>query len=166
MLIRHNARSWNKQRARIMNFITRYGEKRITLATLHSLRALTNEQLENNPSKNIPQASIITYSEKGLLLGVGYTIADDSGHCLIVVREEARKSGIGNQIMKALIESIERFSCYVALDNIASLALCFKNQLHAVALIKGPTGKATLKFERSTSNGTSSVRNSDSIPQQ
>lgn len=165
VLVRHTAHTWNKQRAKILNFITRYGDRRITLATLHSLRALTNEQLQSQPASNVVPATIITISEQGKLLGVGYAIADGSGHCLIVVREDARNQGIGSRIMQELIDSFEKFSCHVAIDNTASLSLCFKSGLHAVALFTGPTGKATLKFERSISNDISSIRNFNPISQ-
>lgn len=165
MLVRHTAQTWNKQRAKILNFITRYGDRRITLATLHSLRALTNEQLQPGPASNVVPASIITISEQGKLMGVGYAIADGSGHCLIVVREDLRNQGIGSRIMQELIDSSEHFSCHVAIDNISSLALCFKNGLHAVMIFTGPTGKATLKFERSIHDDISSIRNFNPISQ-
>lgn len=165
MLLHLNSLSWKKQRAKILNFITRFGEKRITLATLQSLRALSNEQLDPQNFSDIIPASVVIITEKGVLAGVGYAIDDGSGHCLIVVRPEARRHGIGFQLMQALIDSLEHFSCQVAIDNIASLALCFKHGLHAVSLIKGPTGKATLRFERSSIYGSSSIRNSNPVSQ-
>ncbi|URN92822.1 MAG: GNAT family N-acetyltransferase [Candidatus Pristimantibacillus lignocellulolyticus] len=165
MLLRHNSRTWNKQRAKILNFISHYGEKRITLATLHSLRLLSDEQLNYQPSSDIVPASVVTFSDQGKLMGVGYAIGDGSGHCLIVVRPEARRNGVGFQIMKELINSLDHFSCQVAIDNVASLALCFKNGLHAVSMFKGPTGKATLRFERSSVHGAATVRNTNTISQ-
>ncbi|HIW34995.1 MAG TPA: GNAT family N-acetyltransferase [Candidatus Paenibacillus intestinavium] len=165
MLFRHTSRSWNKQRAKILNFISHYGEKRITLATLQSLRALSDEQLNYQSSPDIVPASVVTFSDQGKLIGVGYAVGDGSGHCLIVVRPEDRKSGIGFQIMKELIDNLDCFSCHVAIDNISSLTLCFKNGLHAVSMFKGPTGKATLRFERSSVHGAATVRNTNTISQ-
>lgn len=162
MLRQLTSQSWNKNRARILNFITRYGEKRITLAALHSLRAISNEQL-NAQVEKLPPASIVTYTEQGALLGVGYAIADGSGHCIVVVHPDARRRGIGSKLMEALIHSLPSFSCQVAIDNVASLALCFKNELHAVAMFKGPTGKSTLRFERRSINASNTIRNSNPI---
>jgi len=162
MLRRLTSQAWNKQRARILNFITRYGEKRITLAALHSLRALANEQL-NPQVEELPPAVVYTYTEQGALLGVGYTIADGSGHCIVVVHSDARGRGIGSKIMEALIEASPNFSCQVAIDNVASLAMCFKNQLHAVAMFKGPTGKTTLRFERRPVHASTAIRNTNTI---
>lgn len=164
MLRQLTAQTWNKHRARILNFITRHGDKRITLAALHSLRALSNEQLSPQVEQ-APPAAIVTYSEQGALLGVAYAIADGSGHCIVVVHSDARRRGIGNTLMKSLIESLPSFSCQVAIDNLASLALCFKNELQAVAMFKGPTGKATLRFERRTVNVSPNIRNTNSISQ-
>jgi len=162
MLRQLTNQSWSKHRARILNFITRYGEKRITLAALHSLRALSNEQL-NPQVENLPPASIVTYTEQGALLGVAYAIADGSGHCIVVVHPEARRRGIGSKLMKALIQALPAFSCQVAIDNLASLSLCFNNDLHAVAMFKGPTGKATLRFERRSMNASPNIRNSNPV---
>lgn len=162
MLRQLTANTWSTHRARILNFLTRHGDKRITLAALHSLRALSNDQLDPQVSCPSP-AAIVTYTQQGKLLGVGYAVADGSGHCIIVVHHDARKKGIGNTIMKALIDALPNFSCQVAIDNIASLALCFKNQLHAVAMYKGPTGKATLRFERRYVNVSANFRDSNTI---
>lgn len=162
MLRKLTSQSWSKQRARILNFITRYGEKRITLAALHSLRALANEQLDPQVEQ-LPPASVVTYIEQGALLGVGYAIADGSGHCIVVVHSDARRRGIGSEIMENLIQSSPSFSCQVAIDNVASLALCFKNKLHAVAMFKGPTGKTTLRFERRSTHASTTIRNSNPI---
>ncbi|MCM3632531.1 MULTISPECIES: GNAT family N-acetyltransferase [Paenibacillus] len=162
MLRHHTSQSWKKHRARILNFITRYGEKKITLASLHSLRALSNEQL-NVQVEHLPPASIVTYTEQGALLGVAYAIADGSGHCIVVVHPDARRRGIGSKLMEALIQSLPSFSCQVAIDNVASLALCFNNELHAVAMFKGPTGKSTLRFERRFMNASPNIRNSNPV---
>ena len=144
----HTPNSWYKQRAKILNFISRYSDKRITLATLNSLLQLHDEQL-NSSNNSEPQAAVYTYIREGHLLGVAYYNEDGNGHCLIVVHPSARNQGIGVQLLQALIKQFQHFHCYVAIDNIPSLKLCFKSNLQANSMVKGPTGKMTLRFERS-----------------
>lgn len=140
--------SWKKQRAKILNFISRYNDKRIAIATFNSLRLLPIEQLTASEGE-VPPATIVTMIDQKHLIGVAYFNNIEPKQCLIVVHPLARKKGVGEQLFTYLIKRYEHFRCYVAADNTSSLKLCFKSGLHAVALTKGPTGKPTLCFERS-----------------
>ena len=140
--------SWKKQRAKILNFISRYSDKRIAIETFNSLRLLPSEQLLDTKHEIAP-ATILTMENEKHLLGVVYFNNIEPKKCLIVVHPLARKKGVGEQLFTSLIKRYDKFRCSVAIDNVSSLKLCFKCGLHAVALTKGPTGKPTLCFERS-----------------
>jgi len=155
--------SWSKQNKQITTFVQAYGDKRITIATLQALQKLTSEQLAVAEHNEFPSAAVVTASSQGKLLGVGFAIDDGSSSCLIVVHPTARRQGIGNQLLDTLIRSLKHFSCLVAVDNISSLSLCFKYGLHATSMHEGPTGKTTLRFERSLSNGSNNTRNLNTI---
>src|SRR5690606_26079142 len=134
--------SWKKQRAKILNFISRYSDKRIAIETFNSLRLLPSEQLIDTDNEIAP-ATILTMVDQKRLLGVVYFNNVEPKQCLVVVHPSARNKGVGEQLFTSLINRYETFRCSVAIDNMSSLKLCFKCGLHAVALTKGPTGKPT-----------------------
>jgi len=154
--------SWKKQRAKILNFISRYSDKRIAIATFNSLRLLSSEQLLDG-DQDVAPATILTMVDQKHLVGIAYFNNNEPKQCLIVVHPLARKKGVGEQLFTSLISRYKDFRCYVAIDNISSLKLCFKSGLHAVSLSKGPTGKPTLCFERSQEHVTEANRNSNPI---
>lgn len=159
------SQSWVKHKDRIIAFIKAYGNQRITLATLHALQSLSPKQFTAVGDRSSVPAAVVTVSSQGKLLGVAFATDDGSGCCLIVVHPKARRQNIGYQLMGSLIQHLEHFSCHVAVDNISSLALCFKHGLHAVSIHEGPTGKNTLRFERSSSHGSSVTRHLNIVSQ-
>lgn len=154
--------SWKKQRAKVLNFISRYSEKRIAIATFNSLRLIETDQLSE--AEQAPaSATILTMVEQKHLIGVAYFNNNEPKQCLIVIHPLFRNKGVGEQLFTSLIHKYEQFKCYVATDNINSMKLCFKCGLHAVSISKGPTGKPTLCFERSQEHVTEANRHINPI---
>ena len=154
--------SWKKQRAKILNFISRYSDKRIAIATFNSLRLLSHDQLIASEHEVAP-ATILTMVDQKHLIGVAYFNNEEPKQCLIVVHPLSRNKGIGEQLFTSLIQRYNDFKCSVATDNVSSMKLCFNSGLHATGLSIGPTGKPTLCFERSMKHVTEANWNSNSV---
>lgn len=154
--------SWKKQRAKVLNFISRYSEKRIAIATFNSLRSIEANQL-NDSEQEPASAAIFSMVEEKHLIGVAYFNNNEPKQCLIVIHPLFRGKGVGEQLFTSLINKYKDFRCYVALDNINSIKLCFKCGLHAISVTKGPTGKPTLCFERSKEHVTEANRHINPI---
>lgn len=139
--------SWIKERRRLLGFVLRFGEKRITVAALHALRGLDPDWLRLQED-GFARAAVAVAQEGGRIVGLGFAADGGDSGCLIVVHPEARRRGAGSAIMKALIRRLGHLACHVAADNVPSMALCFGLGMKAVSIHKGPTGKSTLRFER------------------
>lgn len=155
---------WAAERKRLIGFAIRFGEKRLTLASMHAFRTLTPAQLTLPPGES-GAAAVVVATAGGRLVGLGF--AGDSGEkgCFVVVHSEMRARGIGGEIVKRLMSRFEDLTCNVACDNAPSMALCFKLGMVAVAMATGPTGKPTLRFERRKSNETAGARDIDLVSQ-
>ncbi|MBH5317253.1 GNAT family N-acetyltransferase [Paenibacillus sp. GSMTC-2017] len=138
---------WIKERRRLLSFIVRFGEKRITVAALHAIRSLDESWLQADES-GYTRATIVIAKRSGHLTGLGFASDGGDGGCLIVVHPSARRTGTGSAIMTSMMNTLGRLACHVAADNIPSMALCFGLGMRAVSIHKGPTGKSTLRFER------------------
>ncbi|WP_336784580.1 GNAT family N-acetyltransferase [Paenibacillus sp. MMO-177] len=134
---------WAKERKRLIDFAVRFGEKRLTVAAIHSLRRLQPELLSQEES-----GTVIAVARLGSrIVGLGY--AEEAGEkgCIVVTHPEARGLGMGNALMEAIMKKLGKLTCQVALDNVPSLTLFFGLGMKAVSMSTGPTGKPTLRFE-------------------
>ncbi|MFD0962254.1 GNAT family N-acetyltransferase [Paenibacillus chungangensis] len=147
---------WRNGRQRLIMFASRFGEKRITAATLHAFRRLDGERLRADAS-GLSDTAVVTVQSGRRLIGLGFArqvdrsqageADDDEDASMIVIHPAARGVGAGSAILHALLSRLGRLTCYVATDNPASMALCFKFGMRAVSMHRGPTGKPTLRFE-------------------
>ncbi|NIK69918.1 GNAT family N-acetyltransferase [Paenibacillus sp. BK720] len=134
---------WAKERKRLIDFAVRFGEKRLTVAAIHSLRRLPPELLSQEESGTV--MAVARFGSR--IVGLGY--AEEAGEkcCIVVTHPEARGLGVGNAVMEAIMNKLGRLTCQVALDNVPSLTLFFRLGMKAVSMSTGPTGKPTLRFE-------------------
>ncbi|CAM3315947.1 GNAT family N-acetyltransferase [Paenibacillus lupini] len=132
---------WVLERKRLIEFAVRFGEKRLTVAAIHSLRRLSPDLLTGD-------GAVIAVAKVGSrIVGLGFAAEAGEQSCIIVTHPEARGIGIGFAVMNAMMQKLGKLTCQVALDNVPSLTLFFRLGMKAVAISTGPTGKPTLRFE-------------------
>ncbi|MCR2802547.1 GNAT family N-acetyltransferase [Paenibacillus soyae] len=163
-LLRLTPEEWMKEKRRLLGFIIRFGEKRITVASLHALRSLEPSWLL--PDENgLSRAAVVVAKQNGRVAGLGFAADGGDGGCLLVVHPGARRSGTGSMLMRAMMNALGHLACHVAADNIPSMALCFALGMKAVSIHKGPTGKSTLRFERGVQHDAARPGHIDAISQ-
>ncbi|MFD0672954.1 GNAT family N-acetyltransferase [Cohnella sp. GCM10027633] len=146
---------WEKQRFQLLRFVRRHGERRI------SGRAWQRLLLAGESELSRPGAAIaVAYTQGGCPAGVAYADQYGDDVCLVAVHPALRGRGVGRTLLRSLAEPWERLACSVAIDNAASVAMCFAAGLVAVGLETGPTGKPTLRFvwRQGESDGQSAER--------
>ncbi|ANY65078.1 hypothetical protein BBD42_00235 [Paenibacillus sp. BIHB 4019] len=158
-------KQWNCYRNRLADFAVQYSDKRLTAASIQAFRALNSAQLVPSVDAANSEAAVSIARQGSRLLGVGFAINGSKQECFFVVHPEARELGVGTTVARSLISRLGQLTCHVAVDNIPSMALCFRLGMSAVSMFTGPTGKPTLRFERRTSNDAACTRNIDAIPQ-
>lgn len=135
------AAEWETQRFQLLRFVRRHGERRI------SSRAWQRLLLAGETELSRPGTAIaVAYTQGGCPAGVAFAAEYGDDACLIAVHPALRGRGVGRRLLRMLAEPWERLTCSVALDNAASVAMCFTAGLVAVGLETGPTGKPTLRF--------------------
>ncbi|QNK59920.1 N-acetyltransferase [Paenibacillus sp. PAMC21692] len=155
---------WRAERRKLLGFVLRHGERRITAASLRALRDVEPQWLETDGSGH-GQAVIAITKHEGRLTGLGFAAGGGDAGCLLVVHPRARRLGAGTVLMKAMIGRLGRLVCHVAADNVPSMALCFRIGMKAVSIHKGPTGKSTLRFERGMLHDAARTGHIDTLPQ-
>lgn len=163
-LLQLTPETWMKERKRALNFAIRFGEKRITVSSLHALRGLDPNSLQQDGDGH-SKASIVIAKQGGRMTGLGYAADGGDGGCFLVVHPSVRRLGTGSTIMKAIMNRIGYLSCDVASDNVPSMALCFALGMKAVSIHRGPTGKSTLRFERGIQHDPAHPGHIDSVSQ-
>lgn len=121
----------------LLRFIKRYGDGRITYQALRWFNQLSPKQLKEGTY------IAAAYDEKkvtGIIVFGNYGIEES----FIAVHPDYRQKKVGEQLLNHAIQSLGKVYARVAVDNIASLKLCFTCGLVAFSLCKGPTGKDTL----------------------
>lgn len=158
---------WNSYRKRLADFAVQYSDKRLTAASIQAFRALDSAQLITSVETGYSEAAVSIARQGSRLLGVGFAANGDKHkqECFFVVQPEARELGVGTAVARSLISRLGQLTCHVAVDNVPSMALCFRLGMEAVSMFTGPTGKPTLRFERRTPNDAACTRNIDVISQ-
>ncbi len=135
-------------RPSLLAFIVRFGEKRLTMSAVSALKMLQPHQLEERyTGSGISSSAVAAAVHKGKLAGVAAAIDYGQGACLMAVHPSNRGHGLGGRMLKAMMNQCGRLQGEVSLDNPASISACFRSGMKAVALLTGPTGKPTLRFE-------------------
>ncbi|MFC5529328.1 GNAT family N-acetyltransferase [Cohnella yongneupensis] len=132
---------WDKQRFLLLRFVRRHGERRITGHAWQQLLLAGEAELASPGT-----AIAVAYTQGGCPAGVAFAEKFGESVCLVAVHPALRGRGVGRQLLSELAEPWERLTCNVAIDNAASVAMCFAAGLVAVGLETGPTGKPTLRF--------------------
>ncbi|MGO4539822.1 GNAT family N-acetyltransferase [Paenibacillus sp. 2TAB19] len=143
---------WRTEKKRLIGFALRFGDKRLAIATMHALRKLDDSTLESDAS-GVYTAVIAVAVHGSRIVGFGFAADGGEGGSLVVVHPDARGLGIGGKIVEAMIGRLGSMTCNVAVDNTASMAICFKLGMKAVSMHRGPTGKPTLRFEKTAELG-------------
>ncbi|CAM4186053.1 ribosomal protein S18 acetylase RimI-like enzyme [Paenibacillus endophyticus] len=156
--------TWLAEQKRLIGFSIRFGDKRLAVSTIHALRKLDPSLLQPDLNGQCGAAAIIA-KHGSRIVGFGFAEAGGEAACMVVVHPEARSLGIGSSLVQAMIKRLGKLSCNVAVDNTASMALCFRLGMTAVSMHRGPTGKPTLRFERGTAHDSTRPRHPDFIPQ-
>lgn len=121
----------------ILRFCKRHGDRRITHRALRWLQGLR----EDGFSKGTWLAAALDGRRlAGVILFGSYGLDE----AFIVVHPDYRKQAVGETLLAAALDSLDRVYTRVACDNLPSLKLCFKLGLVAFHLTTGPTGKPTL----------------------
>lgn len=156
--------SWITERKRLVGFAVRFGDKRIAVSTIHTLRRLDPSRLAPSAGGDCDTAVVVA-KQGSRIAGFGFASGGGEDGCMFVVHPDARSLGIGSAIMQAIIDRIGKLTCNVAADNTASMALCFRLGMAAVSMHRGPTGKPTLRFERRSEHDSARPRHSDFVSQ-
>lgn len=153
---------WLLEQRRLISFAGSFGDKRLTVSTIHALRHLDGSLLEKSVKEDY-EAVIAVAMQNKRVVGFGFAADGGEGGCMVVVHPEARSLGIGGAIVGAMIERLGKLTCNVATDNTASIALCFRLGMTAVSMHQGPTGKPTLRFVRENAHNLFHPKQSDLV---
>ena len=137
---------WPVLRAKFVQFIINAGDQRITTDALKQLESLPVRGLQEEGTQLLI-ATERTSRAKARLIGLSFVEDFGNTTCLVVVHPEFRGNHIGTMLMREQISRLGSLTCYVAIDNLSSLHMCFQAGLIAHHLMEGPTGKPTLAFE-------------------
>lgn len=132
---------WEDGRFQLLRFVRRHGERRITAHAWQKLLLASEAELAQPGT-----AIAVAYTQGGCPAGVAFADHYGESVCLVAVHPALRGRGVGRKLLRVLAEPWERLTCNVAIDNSASVAMCFAAGLVAVGLETGPTGKPTLRF--------------------
>ncbi|CAH0117764.1 hypothetical protein PAE9249_00225 [Paenibacillus sp. CECT 9249] len=140
-----NADKWPKLKQMLLRFVTKYGDGRITTDAFDRLAKLAPEHLRRRGTQ-IVTATVSVDGKKRL---VGFSFVSDFGRetCIVIVHPDYRKQEIGTKLLLEQTSRLGQLMCQVALDNAASIQMCFKAGLVAAHMSDGPTGKPTFHFE-------------------
>ncbi|WP_052703015.1 GNAT family N-acetyltransferase [Paenibacillus beijingensis] len=138
---------WMVLRTQLLGELERWSEGRLTEAGMEMLASARLAELTPVPGEPAPAAAIAAAFVGGRLAGAAF--ARDAGEtaCIVAVHPKVRGRGLGSLLLERLQRNWGRLQCKVAADNTASLKMCFRAGMTAVALTEGPTGKPTLLFK-------------------
>lgn len=155
---------WISERKRLLGFAVRFGEKRLTVAAIHALRLLDPPLLAADSLGQY--GAVIAVAQLGSrIVGLGFAADGGEQGCFVVTHPDTRGLGIGAAVVQAMINRLGRLSCHVAIDNVPSMAICFRLGMNAVSMHTGPTGKPTLRFERRPDDDAARLGNIDALSQ-
>lgn len=130
-------RTLDKYRSRLLLFLRKYGDQRLTHKALRWLRDLPLGL------ELLGTAIAVAVHNKQLvgIIAVGKYGVDEA---IIAVKPTARKKGVAKQLVSFIVNRLGRMYARVAVDNTASLNLCFSMNMVAFDMFTGVTGKPTL----------------------
>jgi len=162
---------WPVMCRKLLAFAGRFGDNRLSAEGIGMLRELkpvaalqlSTEEQGGGIEHSDPTSAASSrewYSEQEVAIAVavengklaGFAFAKDAGRlaCLVVVHPQMRGHGVGKELLTTLHHHFGHLTCMVAADNPASMQMCFHAGMVAVELFDGPTGKPTLRFEKTS----------------
>lgn len=128
----------SKVRQRLVRFLNLHGDKRITKKGIRWLQNLQGEELD------IKGNVILVAIEENKLTGL-LAISDyGREESIVAVHQLHRQQNTGVTLITELMKRVDKCYGRVALDNVASLKMCFAMGMTGFKVISGPTGKPTL----------------------
>lgn len=127
-----------KHRSKLIAFIRRHGDRRITQGAINWLQQMNSQSLDTPGTKIL--AALDKKKLVGLLIVAQYGIEES----FMAVHKEYRNQNIAKAMLKQMISDLGKIYGRVALDNISSLKACFSSGMVAFHLFQGPTNKPTL----------------------
>ncbi|QJC53033.1 hypothetical protein HGI30_16600 [Paenibacillus albicereus] len=138
-------KQWTRSREPLLRLMSAWGGGRLSAAGLAALKELRAEELEPAAGE-APEAAVAVLVEQGRTAGIAFARKAGREACLVAVSPPSRGQGAGSLLLRELRRTWGALDCRVAADNAASMKMCFRAGMAAVALEEGPTGKPTLVF--------------------
>ncbi|RCX17314.1 acetyltransferase (GNAT) family protein [Fontibacillus phaseoli] len=141
--------AWAMQHAEILNFVKRYGRKKIPAGTYRALMKLSCRELLM-PGSSLLLATL--QAEDGpRIAGISCVSDYGRGISLVVVHPLYRGQGLGSELLNRQFSSLGKLTCLVSLSNLSSLQMCFRAGFRASRLLKPHGGRAVLVLEKNQS---------------
>lgn len=121
----------------LLEFVHRYGDKRITLKGIRWLTNLSDSEFKQDGNY------IVAATDNEQLIGLLAVSKFGMDHSFIAVHSDYRRHGIAKLLLNEVLSRMDKFYARVAYDNIPSLNTCFSMGMVAIKIEKGPTGKPT-----------------------
>ena len=129
---------WKKVRPKVISFIRRYGDRRITQQGLNWLKSASEKELQE------PGTGVWVAVENKRMVGLSALSHYGIHQSLIVVHPNLRNKSVARNMVTTIIQSVGKIYGRVAYDNHASLSMCLGSGMVVFARAKdGPTGKPT-----------------------
>jgi GNAT superfamily N-acetyltransferase len=133
-----NEEQWLKYKPLIIDFVSKYGDKRITHKAIRWLKELDAMEMGL-------EGTFLVAAVDGSQI-VGFVGVSDYGRSesIAVVHKDHRQNNIGKSMIQHLMNVVDRLYGKVALDNIPSLKMCMAMGMVGFKIFEGPTGKPTM----------------------
>ncbi|RXZ84675.1 N-acetyltransferase [Paenibacillaceae bacterium] len=153
-LISLSANQFVLRRSRLMSFIRRYGDGRLTPQGVAALAELSPAALTvpgplsgaGSRGSAPPGTAVIVALQEGRWIGIAAAIDGGQRACVVVVHPQARSEGVGRMLMSALVEQCGSLICQVAADNNASAAMCRHAGMQPIASFSKENGQEIIRF--------------------
>lgn len=129
---------WKQARPKVINFVRRYGDRRITQQGLDWLKRISEAEFKE------PGTGVWVALENRRLVGLAALSHYGIKESLIVVHPQIRNRSVAKNIVETIVHTLGKIYGRVAYDNHASLGMCLSSGMVVFARAKdGPTGKPT-----------------------
>lgn len=128
----------NKNRKRIISFIQKNGDRRITNDAIRWVKQANVEDVAQEGTL------LICALEQHHLIGIAFVVNYGIDESFIIVHHKHRKHHVATTMVKEVTHRLGKIYGRIATDNIPSLKLCLNNGMVAFDIFTGPTGKPTL----------------------
>lgn len=142
--VKHSA--WPQLKPKLLRFVTRFGENRITADSLSKMNRLQATSLHSSDEAEIYVATV-----GNKLAGISFLAERGKAASILVVSPDYRGQRVGAKLLRAHMTA-GTVSCHVAADNLACVNVCLDASMRPVEFLHGPTGKLTYVFTNEQEN--------------